>query len=413
MLATGTFRFRILLLTCMAVFFVVGPQQALAETSWSATELATLRSLALENLPARPEDPSNRFASSQKAAQFGKMLFFDTRLSANGEVACFTCHRPDYSFTDDLPMAQGMSTTPRRSMPLLGMAYQDWYFWDGHKDSLWAQALAPPENPLEHGFSRTACVLLVYEHYRKDYKAIFGPLPKMNPGECSPLARPDPQDPVAYAAWMAMPEEKRAAITSIYVNLGKAIAAYVRTLTPTEARFDRYVASIDAEGQPAEEIFSPAEEHGLKLFIGKAGCINCHNGPLLTNGDFHPTIVPDATDLGRATGIPKVLNDEFSCLSRHSDADPETDCAHVRFINDDTSLFRHAFKTPSLRNVAARPPYMHAGQFKTLDEVLKAYRFASQKGELADMVHGNLADSELAQLEAFLQTLNAPIVEIP
>ena len=94
---------------------------------------------------------------------------------------------------------------------------------------------------------------------------------------------------------------------------------------------------------------TPDETAGLKLFIGKAKCTNCHNGPLFTNGDFHNTGVPTPPkmppDLGRADGIRKVLLDEFNCLGKYSDAG-SGDCAELRYMDTDTTKYSGAFKTP-------------------------------------------------------------------
>src|SRR5690606_38791054 len=109
------------------------------QPTWSEAELVTLRALWIGSLPDLPPDPSNRYADDPQAAAFGQQLFFDTRFSANGQVACATCHLPDRLFQDDLPLAQGIGTTTRRTMTILGIAYSPWLFWDGRKDSLWAQ----------------------------------------------------------------------------------------------------------------------------------------------------------------------------------------------------------------------------------------------------------------------------------
>jgi cytochrome c peroxidase len=163
----------------------------------------------------------------------------------------------------------------------------------------------------------------------------------------------------------------------------------------------------------ANQILSPDEIAGLKLFIGKANCINCHNGPLFTNNDFHNTGVPAVEGLpedhGRAKGVQQVLADEFNCLSLYSDAQPEQ-CSELRFLVADGHELERQFKPPSLRNVANRGPYMHAGQFETLEEVLKHYNTAPEApaghSELEPL---NLSNKQIAQIIAFLKTLSAPL----
>jgi cytochrome c peroxidase len=195
--------------------------------------------------------------------------------------------------------------------------------------------------------------------------------------------------------------------------MGKAIASFVRTIVPEPSRFDRYVEAVmsnDNDGMM--NTLNNNEAKGLRLFIGKAKCTNCHTGPLFTNGDFHNIGVPQPVNLppdkGRAAAIGKVLADEFNCLGKFSDATLR-DCAELRFIDTDTEKYFGAFKTPTLRNVADRPPYMHAGQIESLMDVLKFYRDLKPGERSADLEHGDLNDLELQQLEAFLGTLSSPL----
>lgn len=376
---------------------------------WNEAERAFLRSLWIGNLPPPPPDPSNRYADHPGAARLGKKIFFDTRFSANGSVACGTCHLPEYDFTDRFPRGRGLAEARRRTMPLIGMAYQDWFFWDGRKDSLWSQALAPLEDPKEHGISRTRCAILLDEHYREEYQAVFGDLPLFSRQSLPGGARPGAED----RSWRTLSLEQRQAINRAFANLGKAVAAYVRSVLPSPARFDRYVAALDAGDEAGLEILDPEEVAGLRLFVGKAKCVNCHLGPLFTNADFHVTGVaqgPDA-DRGRAEGIPLVREDSFSCLGEYSDADPATDCLHVRFMDDAPSRYEKAFKTPTLRNVTSHPPYTHAGRFGTTLEVLEFYREAARSGMADDLEHADLTDEELRQLNAFLDALTSPLRE--
>jgi cytochrome c peroxidase len=382
--------------------------------SWNEGETGVLRSLWIGSLPPLPKDPSNAFSDSLKAAELGKSFFFDNRFSGNAKVSCATCHRPDMNFTDDLPVAHGMGTGTRRTMPLIGVAYNPWFFWDGRKDSLWSQALAPIENPREHGLTRTQCVSVVGKYYRKEYEEIFGPLPDIAGRDFQLQAGPSPENPAALKKWVFMPQEERDAVNRIYANMGKAIAAFVRTILPGTSRFDRYVAAlIKGDREAMEKTLSADEVKGLRLFIAKAKCINCHNGPLFSDGDFQIIHVPDPAgmpaDRGRADAIPKVLMDEFNCVGIYSDA-PRGDCDELRFMNTNTGEYVGAFKSPTLRNVAERAPYMHAGQLATLREVLEFYRNLKPQERTPQLDHGQLSDKELAQIEAFLRTLSGPVL---
>jgi cytochrome c peroxidase len=378
---------------------------------WKEGELTALRSLWIGSLPPLPADPSNKYADDPRAAAFGQKLFFDTRFSSNGKVACATCHLPEQQFQDGTPLAHGVGITNRRTMPIIGTAYSPWFFWDGRKDSQWAQALGPMENAVEHGGNRTYYAHLIDQFYRAEYEAIFGALPEVGH---LPMVTGSTQSAEVIAAWEVMSPEDREVVTRIYVNLGKSIAAYERLLVPGESRFDRYVeAVLKDDYESAGTILNEDEIAGLKLFIGKANCTNCHNGPLFTNNDFHNTGVPAAKDLpedyGRSTGAEQVLADEFNCLSVYSDAEPEQ-CTELKFLVIDAHQQERQFKPPSLRNVADRGPYMHAGQFATLEEVLNHYNTAPEApaghSELEPL---NLSQKQIEQIIAFLKTLDSPM----
>ncbi len=364
-----------------------------APSPWSPMERKTLRSLWLGALPPVPPDPSNRVADEVRAIELGRRVFFDSRFSANGYVSCATCHRPDQDFQDNLPLARGMRESNRRTPSLIGAAYRPWLYWDGRRDSLWAQALAALEGPNEHGGHRYQYARLVADHYRPDYEAIFGPLPQLD------WTQP----------WSRLTPAEQDAVTRLFVNIGKAIAAYERTLLPMPARFDTYVEAVLNGGGDGLTALTADEVAGLRLFIGRAGCVTCHASPLFSDGAFHNTGVParpgQPTDNGWAAGQQSLASSEFGCASRWSDATPE-DCATrpAPVIGAEGGL--GAFKTPSLRNVAGRAPYMHAGQFATLADVLNHYRAAppAPMGQSA-LQPIALTDAELQHLAAFLATL--------
>jgi cytochrome c peroxidase len=288
-------------------------------------------------------------------------------------------------------------------MTIVGTAYGPWQFWDGRKDSQWAQALGPLENPLEHGTTRTAAVRLLARAYRNEYEAVFGRLPDVSrlPASAGPQGTARER-----AAWRALSARERESVTRAFSNLGKAIAAYERRLRPGAAPFDRYVRG-------ERGALSREAEAGLRLFVGRAGCVSCHNGPQFTNGDFHNTGVPPrpgkAPDRGRADGALLVRRDEFNCLSRFSDA-RRTECGELDFLVTGTPRLQGAFKPPSLRNVAGRGPFMHAGQIPDLDAVLQHYstapRAALGHSELTPL---RLTARERAQLKAFLRSLSGPL----
>jgi len=364
-------------------------------------------SLSIDGLEAMPRDPSNRWADDPAAADLGHKLFFDTRLSANGKVSCATCHEPGREFQDGIPLAKGVGTTDRRTMPVAGTAYSPFLFWDGRKDSQWAQALGPLESPVEHGGSRAQYAHVIATHYRADYERVFGAMPDLRglPAAAGPVA-----DPAASAAWKRMLPLQRDAVTQVFANAGKAIAAYERRIQYGPSRFDRFAAEWKRTGKQPAEILNDDERAGFALFVGKGNCTECHNGPLFTNNEFHNTGVPRRAglpeDRGRHPAVAGVKSDEFNCRSRWSDAKPG-ECKELDFLAPATAAQERAFKVPSLRNVAERAPYMHAGQFATLSEVLQHYNRApaapAGRTELRPL---RFSAAELRQLEAFLRTLS-------
>lgn len=376
---------------------------------WDAAELRVLRSLSLDALPPLPPDPSNAVADDPRAAALGEAIFFDTRFSANGQFACATCHQPDKYFTDGLPKAQAMGSTPRHTPTLVGVAYQPWFYWDGRRDSQWAQALTPMEAAVEQGGNRTHFAHLIADHYAEEYAAIFGPLPDVSqlPADAGPVA-----DPIQAAAWESMRAEDQETVNRIFANMGKALAAYQRQILPGRSRFDDYVrAAADGDQAAMSALLTAEEVAGLRIFIGKGNCTECHNGPLFTNGSFHNNGIPAEEgvnlDVGRVGGVKEALADPFNCLGAFSDAGPD-DCAETRFAKTEGDELIGSFKTPTLRNVANTAPYMHKGTFADLDAVLAHYNAAP----LAFPGHSDLRpleldQTEIAQLKAFLNTLSA------
>lgn len=388
-----------------------------SSATWSDEELRLIASLSLDALPPLPADPSNAVADSEAAAQLGYSLYFDTRLSANGAVSCASCHKPDLMFTDGLKLAVGAGLGSRHTPSLLGLSYSPWFYWDGRKDSQWAQALAPLEAKHEHGITRSALATLMREdsNYAAAYEAVFGELPAFEmPAASSPLGSESER-----SAWEALRAEEKQQINEVFANLGKALAAYQRRLMPSRARFDEYAATL-AEKQSAQvktgSALSDEELAGLRLFLGKGMCVTCHNGPLFTNHEFHNTGVlanpGELPAMARYDGVREARKDPFNCLGEYSDASADQ-CIELRFARDTNDLVG-AHKTPTLRSVALTAPYMHGGQIADLAGVMRHYNQAP-----TSMLSHNeakplsLRPPELRALEAFMHTLTAPLATEP
>jgi cytochrome c peroxidase len=397
--------------------FAGGPSAA---QTWSQEELATLRGLWIGSLPALPKDPSNAWGDDTRAAKLGHRFFFDTRFSGNGEVSCASCHQPELAFTDGLALAKGMGTTARHTPTIIGAAHSPWFFWDGRKDSQWSQALGPLESPVEHGATRTQIVKIVFADtlYRGAYEEIFGPLPDLSDAGRFPSIAAPSDVPASNTVWAGMADADQNAVSLIYANIGKAIAAYERLILPGPSRFDGYAdAILRGDGEAARAALTDDEVAGLRLFMGKGNCTECHNGPLFTNNDFHNTSLPAPAglpqDVGRAEGIKSVLGDEFNCLGTFSDAGPGA-CGELKFAKREGPELVGSFKSPTLRNVAETAPYMHDGRFATLAAVLDHYNRAPPTplghSELKPL---GLSPKELSQLEIFMRTLSGPLGVAP
>jgi len=356
--------------------------------SWSFDERTLIASLWIENLPPLPPDPTNAVADDPRAQALGHRLFFDTRLSSNGMISCATCHQPIRHFTDGLSKGVALGMSKRNTPSIVGTAYSPWLYWDGRKDSQWSQALAPLEDPNEHGGNRLKILSVIASDsaYRSAYESLFGAPPDLT---------------------------RQQDIDRAFANAGKAIAAYERLLMHGISRFDAYVAHLEAGGDSLDQNFlSNNEIKGLRLFIGEARCTECHNGPLFSNNEFHNTgllsIAGETPDRGRIDGVRTLLADPFNCLGEFSD-DSIRACSELRYARMGAELIG-ATRTPSLRNLANTAPFQSKGQFQSLPEVLRHYNQAPPA-----MIGHNEAKSlglsnwELRNLEAFLHALAAPI----
>jgi Cytochrome c peroxidase len=366
---------------------------------WTLQEYTTLQSLTLANLPTA-SDSSNRFAQHPQALELGKQLFFDPRFSRNGSVSCATCHQPDKTFSDGKPLAIGLSGGKRNTPSLLGVAHNDWFFWDGRKDSLWSQALAPLENPAEHGLTRLEIVRLLLEdpRYQQQYHALLPNAPHLDFLQHLPIAASPLGNLEQLKAWKSIPSTQRVQIDEIFANTGKFIAAYVSSLSLAPNRLDVLNTS-----QPP---LTSNEIAGAKLFIGKAQCILCHSGALLSNQTFQNIGTGKlGTDSGRAAVLDTIRTDPFNCQGTHSDADPHS-CTELQFLTRNRHAVVGAFKVPSLRNTARTAPYFHDGRMATLEHVVDYYTQASQAvANDNDLPRIQLNDTEKQQLIAFLKML--------
>ena len=330
-----------LLLTAFATLFC-------GRVCWScplhAAEPTVPNPPPLSVLPEAPPSPDDNPTTGAKA-ELGKQLFFDPRLSGENTISCATCHMPDKAFGDGLPRAQGAGgeLLPRNSQTVWNVGYYKTFFWDGRAANLESQALVPIQSAVEMHQDLPALVeeLAEVPGYAEQFDRVFD--------------RPVNLDDIA-----------------------RALAAFQRTLVSRDSPLDRYLAGD-------EEALSPAAKAGLELFEGDAGCIRCHNGPLLSDGEYYRLGIGHG-DEGRAA---------------------------VTGMRDD--LYR--FRTPSLRDVARTGPYMHDGSLATLSDVVQFYyRGAATRGpdglELDIEPLLGQTFSEIDAIVEFLESLSGETSEI-
>jgi cytochrome c peroxidase len=412
---------------------------------FSPQEWAVIKTLS--PLPALPDDPTNKYRDSPAAALLGQKLFFEPRLSGPiqtgtsqqgqlgaigeaGKIACRNCHEPESNWLYDIrsnnggvipnATALGSQWMTRNVSSVVNTVFYvhpksgaHWRENDGFSDSEWFDAQSEPEGPQVQNGSRLQLAHVIFEHYRNDYKKAFPEWP-LDPGLSDLKRFPATGSPYTDTAnWNNLSPADKEIVNRILVNYGKAIEAYLRKLVSRNAPFDRFAAGD-------QHAISREARHGLKLFIGKAGCIHCHSTPLFSDDDFHVIglhidtgLSPhaDATETGRAANQElicgtKVAGGDFSVNGHFSD-DPST----TRNGNFCTQTIPPGmWRTKGLRQVAETAPYFHDGQAATLDDVINFYdrggdpdgSFLGGPKEIRPL---HLSTEEKQQLKEFLKTL--------
>lgn len=303
-------------------------------------------------LPTPPLGISSSFADlpvppTPERVRLGRWLFFDTRLSGDGSLACVSCHAPQHAFSELTPTSTGVHGQhgARKAPTFVNLAWTIYpsFFWDGRASSLEEQALGPIANPIEMGNTHTGMVktLGAIQSYRPYFKQAFG-------------ASEITKERVAHA-----------------------IADYERTRMSGNSPVDRWQVGRDESAVSAEV------KQGYDLFFNKAECNQCHLGDNFTDSRFHNLGIGwDATT--------KKLKDEGRYAISKQDAD------------------HGAFKTPGLREVAQHPPYMHDGSVPTLAAVVEHYnRGGVPNPWLTTRVRKlDLSSAEVRALVKFMEALS-------
>lgn len=338
--------------------------------------------------PPTATDQANRVQGRAAAVAWGRALFFDPRLSANGRLACASCHRPDRAFQDGraTPPPDPRSGGGTRNTPsLLDAAQQRWFGWDGAHDSLWAASLAPLLAREEMGQSAATLAARVRgdKRWRERYRAAF---------ERSVPAHDE----------------------TLVVDVAKALAAYQATLRSPRNAFDEFRDALARGDLQAASRYPIDAQRGLRLFIGAGRCSVCHAGAVFSNGEFADVGVPffirGGVDPGRHGGLQRLQQSRMNRLGPFNDAGPSDPLAvTTRHVTIEPRHFGE-FRVPGLRQLRHTAPYMHDGSLASLEQVVRHYSELNEDRLHADgeriLRRLNLSEGEAADLAAFLRSLS-------
>jgi len=315
----STVRFTLVLLVFLSLFLLAAlaylPAKGQSTTSPAAVMPIgkPVEIKAPWGLPPVPIPPDN--PPTEETIALGRRLYYDPQLSVDGTISCASCHAPQFAFSDNRPVSKGVGGKPgtRHAPTVINSAYYSLQFWDGRAPSLEEQAKGPMTNPVEMAHSLEGVV----KHLQADPKY---------PGFFK-------------LAW---------GTDQITIDMVvKSLASFERTVVAGDSPFDRFYYGHDSTALP------PAAQRGLIIFISakKGNCAVCHtigkDYALFTDNKFH--------NLGVGADTRGSLND----LGRYNETKIDADMG--------------AFKTPSLRNLAGRGPYMHDGTFPTVKDTLAHY----------------------------------------
>jgi cytochrome c peroxidase len=433
--------------------------------------------------------PSNQLDALNRMMPFGRMP-----VGQNAAVGCVTCHSPGHAGADPAgspaDVSVGAGWTFANGLSTFNAAFYDLHLWNGRADSLWAQAANDNENALTTNGNRLNTAWLIAKLYAGPYATAFPdyPLPmdmamadvqamvgadgqcalsgsacpascrsvtstttgatgcwprfplQGKPGKTAGCQTGDAKEPFG-DAFDCMDPADQMAVTRVLVNFGKAIAAYERQLITGRSPFDRWVDDLRAGNGDASIAISDDAKRGARLFVGKAGCSDCHYTSLLSDNRLHNVGVgqrgagvPTEADCpagtvcncagvsdsnpggpnncipwGARDGIGKLQKNAFNRMSAWSDQPSDPSMGGYLTV-DVTTIPKGTYRTPSLRNVALTAPYMHDGAIATLADVVWHYNQAvpdeSLPGEPAPSFRPlYLAEDEEYALVEFLESL--------
>jgi len=284
-------------------------------------------------------DPSNRVSGKREAMEFGERLFFDRRLSGSGKFSCGTCHVPERNWTDNETRGAAVAEVDRNTPTLMNIRLGHRFGWDGATDKLWAQSVRPILDTRELAASprHVAALLRNDEQLSCRYRKAFGAAPSATDDE------------------------------AVLADVGRALAAFQETFETPPTPFDQFRNAL-ARGEPIQRWgYSEAAQRGVRIFVGKGGCSNCHSGPNFSNGELR--------------------DNGFSAYAAKDRPDPGRN---------------GAFKVPTLRHLFLTAPYGHHGEVTTMADAVRHY---SERGS-GEIKPLKLTAGEQTDLVVFLESLS-------
>lgn len=323
------------------IFLITSNITVMAKEYKDYTFVAGHQSLQDWILPPVPHPKDNQ--SNAARIELGKKLFFDPRLSGDGNMSCATCHSPLFGWSDGLATAKGFQSKVlgRASPTVINTGYNFLQMWDGRKKSLEDQAMGPmlSNEEMNMNIPKLIAFLKSNQQYSKNFAAAY---PKQEIGE---------------------------------ITIAKAIATFERTVISNNSPFDKWIKG-DKKAMTKEQVL------GFKLFINpeKGNCAVCHSPPNFTDNGFH--------NIG---------------LASFGNKNPDLG----RYAQRPLKLMKGAFKTPTLRDISDTAPYFHDGSAANLSEVVIHYiKGGVVKTNLSpNMKALSLTDKESKAIVEFLRAL--------
>jgi cytochrome c peroxidase len=339
----------------------------------------SMRQVGLPTAATRASIPADNPQTPEKVA-LGQQLFFDAHLSADGTIACSTCHDPARAFTDGKAVSAGIAgrVGQRNSPTVLNALYNATQFWDGRAVTLEQQAALPIVNSVEMGqpnLDAAVASIAAIPRYRQAFQRAFGSAPNGT-------------------------------------DLVRASAAYERTQVAFDSPFDHYIAG-------ERDAIDPAARRGWELFNGRARCNKCHalsekmrDTTNFTDNDFHNigVLIVRHNVVALAIQARQMLaSADAAAVDR---AAIQTDMSALgRFLVTKKGSDIAAFKTPNLRNLLLTAPYFHDGSQATLWDVIDHYNKGAGLNNPyldEDIVPLALDEGDIDDLVAFMASLTSP-----